>query len=604
MFENYIFSGFGYSAGKFTITNNDIYDALKKGYFEGFAEDKISGSAKFEKYRETHPDDTPFDYFAGNIMGFYERHYVRPFPPRVNRMQVESSLELAVKAVKNAMLDAQVQAGDIDAWFVSTVSPHQQAPGIAGSVKSFFVDAKNYTPAFSLMSGCAGFNQNLQKCIEYFRLHKEAKYAVVAHTETMSSFLNKRTKFVPFVTFGDAAAAVIVERVQADEKFGILSICNYQDLKMLDYVGVDDDWNLYMADSVIKDRACVNIPKASRECLSEAGWGIGDVNIFVPHQTGNVIVKQAATELNFPMDKVFLKAQNLYGNVSGSTVPLGLAMLAEDGKLYDGQKILSATAGVGGNYGGFAYLHRKINAEKSNYLLHNNELAGKNVLVLGASGKLGTVVSKELASRGANLWLQGNSNTESLNNIPNAQILKCNLGDKASVRGFIDEVNSLGVKFDYLVNLAESTGENCMDVNLYAPIEIINGIVEKISRGILAAGNGAEDLNFDENYDAWASSKRAFHGYLASASGEFSKYGIRTVYLHLGFMDDGLVSQLPEKSVFKFMVKSRQENLVNLDVAAETIVNALYIPRQLGVNYSYENLMLVGRLGYDENKVD
>ncbi len=69
-------------------------------------------------------------------------------------------------------------------------------------------------------------------------------------------------------------------------------------------------------------------------------------------------------------------------------------------------------------------------------------------------------------------------------------------------------------------------------------------------------------------------------------------------------MDDGLVSQLPEKSVFKFMVKSRQENLVNLDVAAETIVNALYIPRQLGVTYSYENLMLVGRLGYDENKVD
>lgn len=603
MFENYIFSGFGYSAGKFTITNNDIYDALKKGYFEGFAEDKISGSAKFEKYRETHPNDTPFDYFAGNIMGFYERHYVRPFPPRVNRMQVESSLELAVKAVKNAMLDAKVQAGNIDAWFVSTVSPHQQAPGIAGSVKSFFVDAKNYTPAFSLMSGCAGFNQNLQKCIEYFRLHKEARYAVVAHTETMSSFLNKRTKFVPFVTFGDAAAAVIVERVQADEKFGILSICNYQDLKMLDYVGVDDDWNLYMDDSVIKDRACVNIPKASRECLSEAGWGIGDVDIFVPHQTGNVIVKQAATELNFPMDKVFLKAQNLYGNVSGSTVPLGLAMLAEEGKLYDGQKILSATAGVGGNYGGFAYLHRKINAEKSNYLLHNGELTGKNVLVLGASGKLGEKVVAELASRGASLWLQGNSKIDVLNGI-GAKVYECDFGDKASVRKFIDEINSLEIKFDYLVNLAETVGENSMDVNLYAPIEIINGIVGKISGCILAVGNGAEDLNFDENYNAWASSKRAFHGYLASASGEFSKYGIRTVYLHLGFMDDGLVSQLPEKSVFKFMVKSRQENLVNLDIAAETIVNALYIPRQLGVNYSYENLMLVGRLGYDENKVD
>jgi len=604
MFENYIFSGFGYSAGKFTITNNDIYDALKKGYFEGFAEDKINGSAKFAKYRETHPDDSPFDYFAGNMMGFYERHYVRPFPPRVNRMQVESSLDLAVKAVKNAMLDAKLHACDIDAWFVSTVSPHQQAPGIAGSVKSFFVDAKNYTPAFTLTSGCAGFNLNLQKCIEYFRLHKEARYAVVAHTETMSSFLNKRTKFVPFVTFGDAAAAVIVERVEADEKFGILSICNYQDLQMLDYVGVDDDWNLYMDDSVIKDRACVNIPKASRECLSEVGWNIDDVDVFVPHQTGNVIVKQAAAELNFPMEKVFLKAQNLYGNVSGATVPLGLAMLAEEGKLCDGQKILSATAGVGGNYGGFAYLHHKKQDDNAaSYLLHAGELEGRNVLVLGASGKLGATVSRELASRGANLWLQGNSKVEMLE-LPGSRMFKCDFANKDSVTKFIADINSLDIKFDFLLNLAETAGDDCMDVNLYAPIEIINGIIGKVSCGILAVGNGAEDLNFDENYNAWASSKRAFHGYLASASGEFSKYGIRTVYLHLGFMDDGLVSQLPEKSVFKFMVKSRQENLVNLDVAAETIVNALYIPRQLGVNYSYENLMLVGRLGYDENKVD
>ncbi len=603
MFDNYIFSGFGYSAGKFKITNNDIYDALKKGYFEGFAEEKIIGSENFFKYCESNPGATPFDYFAGNIMGFYERHYVRPFPPRENRMLVESSLDLAVKAVRKAMEDAHIHAKDVDAWFVSTVSPHQQAPGIAGSVKSFFVDAKNYTPAFSLMSGCAGFNQNLQKCIEYFKMHKEARYAVVAHTETMSSFLNKRTKFVPFVTFGDAAAAVIVERVQADEKFGILSICNYQDMKMLDYVGVDDDWNLYMDDSVIKDRACVNIPKASRKCLSQIGWEIDDIDIFVPHQTGNVIVKQAAAELNFPMDKVFLKAQNLYGNISGATVPISLAMLAEDGTLADGTKILSATAGVGGNYGAFAYLHR-VMPKRNSYSLHAGELSDKNVLVLGASGKLGTAVSKELASRGANLWLQGNSNTESLKNIPDAQILKCDLGDKSSVRCFIDEVKALDVKFDYLVNLAESTGENCMDVNLYAPIEIINGIVEKISRGILAVGNGAEDLNFDENYNAWASSKRAFHGYLASASGELAKYGIKTTYLHLGFLNGGIVDKLPEKSVFKFMVKSRQENLVNLEVAAETIVNALYIPRQLGVNYSYENLMHVGRLGYDENKVD
>ena len=600
MVDNYIFSGFGYSAGKFKITNGDIYDALKKGYFEGFAEDKIIGSEKFLKYCETHPSATPFDYFAGNIMGFYERHYVRPFPPRENRMHVESSLDLAVKAVRKAMEDAMVQAKDIDAWFVSTVSPHQQAPGIAGSVKSFFTDAKNYTPAFSLTSGCAGFNQNLQKCIEYFKLHKDARYAVVAHTETMSAFLNKRTKFVPFVTFGDAAAAVVVERVEADEKFGLLDICNFQDLKMLDYVGVDDGWNLYMDDAVIKDRACVNIPKASRRCLSHVGWHIDDIDVFVPHQTGNVIVKQAAAELNFPMEKVFLKAQNLYGNISGATVPLSLAMLAESGKLTDGTKILSATAGVGGNYGAFAYLHRRFDKIQS-YGFHADELDGKNILVLGASGKLGMAVSNELQVRGANLWLQGKDGVS----VDGAKCFSCDFSNTIAIEGFIAEILSSNIKFDFLVNLAETVDSAMVEqVNLFAPIQIINAIVGCITNGIVAIGNGAEDLNFDGDFSKWSSSKRAFHGYLASASGEFAKYGIKTTYLHLGFLNDGIVKDLPEKPVFKFMVKSRQEHFLELGKVAEAIVDSLYIPRQLEVDYTYENLMHVGRMGYDANKVD
>ncbi len=604
MFENYIFSGFGYSAGKFKITNSDIFEAQKKGYFEGFSEEKISQSDKFRKYKETHPNETAFDYFAGNIMGFYERHYVRPFPPRKNRMKVESSLDLAVKAVRSAIENAGIQAKDIDAWFVSTVSPHQQAPGIAGSVKSFFTDTQNYTPAFTLTSGCAGFNQNLQKCIEYFRLHADAKYVVVVHTETMSSFLNERTKFVPFVTFGDAAAAVIVERVFADEKFGIMDICNLHDLKMLDYVGVDALWNLYMDDSVIKDRACVNIPNASRKCLENLGWKIDDIDIFVPHQTGNVIVKQVATTLNSPMEKVFLKAQNLYGNVSGATVPLGLAMLAEEGKICDGTKILSATAGVGGNYGAFAYMHKVNNEPKTNYSFHKDELAGKNVLVLGASGKLGCKVAENLIERGANLWLQGNRNVEKLKDF-SENVFKCDFVDNQSVIEFVSKLNSVDTNFDYLINLAESTETEFAEaVNIFTPIKIINSIIGKISKGIIAVGSATEDLLFDENFEKWSSSKRAFHGYLASASGEFSKYGIKIVYHHLGFLDKGLVEKLPEKSVFKFMIASRQEKFLSSDFVAENIVNSLYIPRQLGVDYTYENLMLVGRMGYDENKVD
>lgn len=604
-YNNFIFSGFGYAAGKFTVTNADIYEAQKKGYFEGFSEEKIKNSEKFKNFSQSHPDASPFDYFAGEIMGFYERHYVRPFPPRKNKMKTETSLELAVKAVGSALQNANIQAKDIDAWFVSTVSPHQQAPGIAGSVKSFFTDSKNYKPAFSLASGCAGFNQNLQKCIEYFNLHKEAKFAVVAHTETMSSFLNERTKFVPFVTFGDAAAAVIVERVESNERFGILSICNFHDLKMLDFVGVDADWNLYMDDTVIKDRACVNIPQAANYCLNVTGLTTNDIDIFVPHQTGNVIVKQAAKELHFPDAKVFLKAQNCYGNVSGATVPLGLSMLAEEGKISEGTKILSATAGVGGNYGGFVYQHKvKQNSTKSAFNFHKDELSGKNVLVLGATGVLGRQVVKELSQRGANLYLQGKEFAPELT-IIEAKFFACDFVDNKQVESFVQQLLSVNVNYDFLINLAESTENNSAEkVNFFAPLHIINSLSSRILEGIISVGIASEDLYFDEAFEAWTSSKRAIHGYLASSSAEFAKKGVKIIYQQLGFLESGNVAYLPEKSVFKFMLASRQEHFIKVETAAEAIVNSLYIPCQLGVEYNYESFLRVGRMGYDENKKD
>jgi 3-oxoacyl-[acyl-carrier-protein] synthase III len=42
----------------------------------------------------------------------------------------------------------------------------------------------------------------------------------------MSSFLTQRTKFVPFVTFGDAAAAVVLSRVNDSVKYGLTNLVN------------------------------------------------------------------------------------------------------------------------------------------------------------------------------------------------------------------------------------------------------------------------------------------------------------------------------------------------------------------------------------------
>lgn len=597
--DNYIFSGFGFSYGKYKITNQDISEAIEKGFLQGFSKEKIENNNKFREFKENNPEASPFDYFAGHVMGFYERHHVTPFPPTTKKLYyAETSLELCVEAVKNALENAGIQAGDVDAWYVSTVSPHEQAPGIAATVKSFFVPFACHSPAFTLASGCAGFNINLETALGYFKSNPAAKHIIIAHTETMSSFLTQRIKFVPFVTFGDAAAAVVLSRYYDDEKYGLIDILNLHDLNMLDYVGVDHKRNLYMDDRIIKDRATINIPVASEKCLALSSWNIEDIDWLVPHQTGNVILLPAAESLGIPESKVFLEAQNKFGNVSGSTVPLSLALMNESGKLKDKTRILSATAGVGGNFGAFTYIHKTIPENNSEYYLHANELKGKNALILGASGHLGFAVAEEMKKRGANLWLQANSNIEKLKNFNQNQTFKCDFTDHSSVEGFIDKLKKSGIKFNYFINLAGTTDtDKCFDVNFSSPVKITGSLLPLITETIFNLGTAAEDI---ELYGAneWISSNRAFHGYLASASGEFFKSGIRTVYLRSAFCTSGISEEFDEKYLFKFMLSVGQASRLKTSDIKDSIVNSLYLPKVLGVSYSYENAMIAGRMGY------
>ncbi|MBN2778443.1 MAG: SDR family NAD(P)-dependent oxidoreductase [Bacteroidales bacterium] len=594
---NYYFSGFGYSAGKYKIKNSDIEEAINKGFLQGFSSSKLEKSENFLKFKESNPEKTTFDYFAGYKMGFFERHHVTPFPPTAKKLYyAETSLDLAVKAIEQALKDSCLVAGEIDAWMISTVSPHEQAPGIAATIKSYFVDFDNHTPTFSLCSGCAGFNMNLEAAINYFKTNPKAKNIVVAHTETMSSFLKNRIKFVPFVTFGDASAAVIISKTESDEKFGIQSVVNFHDLKMLDYVGVNKNEDLYMDDSLIKDRATINLPIASKACLEKTNWTVEEIDLLVPHQTGNVILQPAAEELGVPNEKLYLEAQNYYGNVSGSTVPLSLALLNEQNRLSDNMKILSATAGVGGNFGAFSYITRSFK-KKNPFNFHLNELKGKSVLVLGASGKIGYNLAIELSNRGANLLLHGNKNTKKLTDIRNATIFKADFNDTDSINNFINSLADFR-DIDYLINAAGSLNDSeAMNINFYGPVNIINSLIRQIKLGILSIGTAAEDFEL-EGFDSWISSNRAFHGYLASASGEFLKYGIRTVYLQPGIIEIGLSEQIPQKYKFKFMLSTGQASCLNISNFCNNVANSLYLPKVLDVQYSYENAMLVGRMGY------
>ncbi len=611
MTTSYIFTGMGHSAGKYKITNEFIGDALRKGFLRGFDEERMAKSKNYLSYKEKNPNIGPFDYFVREKMGFNTRWHVTPFPPTRKKLNyAESSLELGVKAADMAMKDAGVTPKQIEAWFVSTVSPHQKAPGIAAAIKSHFVGFKNFTPAYTLTSGCSGFNINLERAIEFLKVNPKVKHVVVGHTETMSSFLTQRVKFVPFVTFADGAAFVVLSRVQTKTPQGVLHINNYQDIQMVDFVGVDKNWNLYMDDSLIKDRAVQNIPEASIEVLDKSNWKIADVDLCVPHQTGNAILYPAAQQLGLSPEQVYLEAQHEYGNISGATVPIAFSMLNEADKLKPGMKILSPMAGVGGNYGAFTYVVPDSNNSLPKLeCLFRGDLKGTNAIVLGASGTLGSEIARELILRGANVILHYNKHNQKISELvllakANGVICEsyqADFNDKEQVDRLVNSVTREEREINFFVNAAgvlmSRKHGKVLNVNNYAPLKIFKKIIPCLKGTALFVGAAAEDINVPEIHN-FISAKRSLHGTMASMSGEILKAGNYLVWYIPGVLNEGMLGNIDAKALYKFTVEIGQEKPLAVNETAFRIVNSLYIPKVEGTHHDYENAMVVRRDGY------
>jgi len=608
---SYIFSGIGHSAGKYTVTNEYIADAVRKGLLRGFDEKRMAKSKNYQLFKEKNPEIGPFDYFVREKMGFNKRRLVTPFPPTKKKLYyAETSLELGVRAVEKAMKNAGVTPKDIDAWFVSTVTPHQKAPGIAAAVKSHFVGFDNYKPAFSLTSGCSGFNTNLERAIEFFEAHPDAEHIVVAHTETMSALLTQRVKFVPFVTFGDGAGAVILSRVETETPQGVLSINNFQDLQMVDFVGVDKNWNLYMDDIIIKDRATANIPIAAEKAVKDVNWSVNDIDLCVPHQTGNAILYPAAQQLGLKPQQLYLEAQHEYGNVSGATVPVAFSMLNEQKKLTPEMKIISPMAGVGGNYGAFTYLvpDEKYTNKNIDYLFEN-DLKGKTALVLGASGTLGSEIAKDLIKRGANIILHYNRNRDIIDDILqsaaekniSAKAFKADFNNSDDVNDFINKITSEYKHINYFINaagvlLSRKEGK-VANVNHYSPLLVFKAIFPMLKGTALFVGAAAEDNTVPEIHE-FISAKRSLHGVLASMSGEILKSGNYAVWYIPGIINGGMLRNIDPKALYKFSVEIEQEQPLDVKQTAFRIVSSLYIPKVENAYNTYENALVVRRDGY------
>ena len=141
----------------------------------------------------------------------------------------------------------------------------------------------------------------------------------------------------PTVTPGNApglstgASAVVLTTRQEAERRGIEPLANIRTWAMV---------------AGHPDRIASIPATAAQKALDQLGMTIDDIDWFVPHQANLRIIEAVAGRIGLPMDKVIINLDR-YGNTSAATIPTALDEAIRDGRIRQGQTVLTDAFGSG-----------------------------------------------------------------------------------------------------------------------------------------------------------------------------------------------------------------------------------------------------------------
>lgn len=265
----------------------------------------------------------------------------------------ETTSDLAVKAAKAALADADLAADQIDAIILATSTPDFTFPSVATMVQAQLGMETGF--AFDVQAVCAGFVFALSNANAMI-LSGQAKRVLVIGAETFSRIMDWEDRGT-CVLFGDGAGALVLE---ADTKArgdsadrGILATDLHSDGRHKDLLYVDGGVSttgtagqLRMQGNAVFRHAVEKLAKTAHSALEQAGLSSEDVDWIVPHQANLRIISATAQRMQVPMERVVVTVQT-HGNTSAASIPLALSVGKDRGQINPGHLIVTEAIGGG-----------------------------------------------------------------------------------------------------------------------------------------------------------------------------------------------------------------------------------------------------------------
>jgi 3-oxoacyl-[acyl-carrier-protein] synthase-3 len=279
--------------------------------------------------------------------GIAERHIA---PPEI------ATSDMAVEAARIALEQRGIEAGELDAIIVCTVTPDMLFPATACLVQNR-LGAKGAW-GFDLVAACSGFIYGLTTAAHLVSAGSHKKVLVIG-ADTMSRIIDYTDRST-CVLFGDGAGAVLIEPTEEGET-GFIDFQNEIDGSGGDYLKqpaggsrmpatretVEQRLHFVKQDGgQVFKYAARKMFEVSRDILARNHFSVADVGAFIPHQANRRIITAAAERLGISCDKVIINIDR-YGNTTAATIPLATRDAIQSGKLKKGDLVVFAAVGAG-----------------------------------------------------------------------------------------------------------------------------------------------------------------------------------------------------------------------------------------------------------------
>jgi len=274
----------------------------------------------------------------------------------------ETTSDLAYKAGRIAIENANLSVLDIDLIIVATTTPDRPSPSCACFVQDK-LGATNAV-AFDISAVCSGALFTMATAVQFVKTGMY-NHVLVIGADTFSTIIDWQRRDAVF--FGDGAGAMVLSATTEDK--GFIDFALHSDGTGKEHFTVpaggsekpaseetvrNREHYFRMNGKAVFDTATKVVPENILEILDRNNFTVADVAFLLPHQPSIRILKEIASKINLPFEKVKTNMDR-YANTSGGTVPIILDETHKNNEFKKGDLLLFAAVGAGWTWGTALY---------------------------------------------------------------------------------------------------------------------------------------------------------------------------------------------------------------------------------------------------------